>query len=139
MRSLLTKHLLFFDIKCEICPDIFFSLPLTFHVLPRFHMKRRTWEGPTTSCYSVVDQIVPANLAAQGDFFWLDNLQTRPASLNKLINCDCISFLQNIFIWFLFVDDSVGIFHHSFLSSCICFYVVLSCFYQEKTVKEKYQ
>lgn len=34
---------------------------------------------------------------------------------------------------------TVSVYFISFLSSCICFYLVLSCFHQEKTVDENYQ
>lgn len=56
--------------------------------------------------YSLDIKLSASHLAAQGDY--LDHFQTCPASLDNLIHTDWISFLQNIFILFLFVDKHVN-------------------------------
>lgn len=92
-------------------PYVSSSLPPSADILSRHYKKQGVWELALPS-----DQMCPSDLTGQGDYFWLDHVQTRPAFLHNLFSSHWISSLQNIFILFLFIEERVQYISSQFLS-----------------------
>lgn len=81
------------------------------------------------------DQMCASNFTAQRNCFWSDHFPPRPAFLHNLISSDWVIFPEYLHT-FLFVNESIPTFHHSFCPCTLVF--IQSSFHQKKKVVENY-